>query len=72
MVWVVVCAYYGPPLPETALFLPLANILLLPQLRAAMPEVPDFGSYTLNLDLFRVEVDVVCEQGYSWISLGTT
>lgn len=46
MVWVAVCAYYGPPLPETALFLPLANILLLPQLRAAMPGVPDFGSWT--------------------------
>ena len=43
MVWIAVCAHYGPPLPESALFLPLTNILLLPQLRAAMPGVPDFG-----------------------------
>ncbi|PIL22971.1 hypothetical protein GSI_15668 [Ganoderma sinense ZZ0214-1] len=57
MVWVAVCAYYGPPLPsETALFLPLANILLLPQLRAAMPGVPDFGIF---MDLFGYYVNIV-------------
>ena len=46
MVWVAICAHFGRPLPESALFLPLTNILLLPQLRAAMPGVPDFGEST--------------------------
>ena len=47
MVWVAVCAHFGRPLPESVLFLPLTNILLLPQLRASMPGVPDFGRLML-------------------------
>ncbi|TFK85731.1 hypothetical protein K466DRAFT_494170, partial [Polyporus arcularius HHB13444] len=56
MVWVAVCAHFGRPLPESVLFLPLTNILLLPQLRASMPGVPDFGIF---MDLFGYYVNIL-------------
>ena len=71
MVWVAVCAHFGRSIPESALFLPLTNILLLPSLRSAMPGVPDFGEHiscygALVRDL-RLNLQV-----YSWTFLGTT
>ncbi|KAI1794748.1 hypothetical protein LXA43DRAFT_882989, partial [Ganoderma leucocontextum] len=60
MVWVAVCAYYGPPLTETALFLPPANILLLPQLRAAMPGIPDFVGIFMDLFGYYVNIVAIC------------
>ncbi|EJF56633.1 hypothetical protein DICSQDRAFT_129956 [Dichomitus squalens LYAD-421 SS1] len=59
MVWVAVCAHYGPSLPESALFLPLTNILLLPQLRGAMPGVPDFGIF-MDLFGYYVNISAIC------------
>ncbi|RPD62869.1 hypothetical protein L227DRAFT_609413 [Lentinus tigrinus ALCF2SS1-6] len=56
MVWVAVCAHFGRPLPESVLFLPITNILLLPQLRASMPGVPDFGMF---MDLFGYYVNIL-------------
>ncbi|TBU23271.1 hypothetical protein BD311DRAFT_674323, partial [Dichomitus squalens] len=56
MVYIAVCAHCGRSVPDTALFLPLANILLIPQLRAAMPDAPDFGVF---MDLFGYYVNMV-------------
>ncbi|KAI0712689.1 hypothetical protein C8Q76DRAFT_797518 [Earliella scabrosa] len=61
MVWVAVCAHFGrsipeSSIPESALFLPLTNILLLPSLRSAMPGVPDFGIF---MDLFGYYPNIV-------------
>lgn len=44
MVWIAFAAGMGCNLPKSVLLLPLANILATPQLRAAMPDVPDFGA----------------------------
>ncbi|TBU52741.1 hypothetical protein BD310DRAFT_939477 [Dichomitus squalens] len=56
MVYIAVCAHCDRSVPDTALFLPLANILLIPQLRAAMPDAPDFGVF---MDLFGYYVNMV-------------
>ncbi|KAI0770151.1 hypothetical protein C8Q74DRAFT_1218587 [Fomes fomentarius] len=56
MVWIAVAAGKGLRLPDSVLILPLTNILALPQLRAAMPDVPDFGIF---LDIFCYEVNLL-------------
>lgn len=53
MVWIAVAAGMGLRLPDSVLILPLTNILALPQLRAAMPDVPDFGTSLLLLSRTR-------------------
>ena len=46
MVWIAIAAGMRRRVPSSVLILPLTNILALPQLRAAMPDVPDFGACT--------------------------
>ena len=73
MVWVAVCAHFGRPLPETVLFLPLTNILLLPQLRASMPGVPDFGrSQLVCMWKMSGRLILIFVQECSWTSSATT
>ncbi|KAI0770152.1 hypothetical protein C8Q74DRAFT_876494 [Fomes fomentarius] len=56
MVWIAFAAGMGRKLPQSVLLLPLANILALPQLRAAMPDVPDFGIF---LDIISYEINLL-------------
>ena len=46
MVCIAVAVSMGRRMPDSILILPLTNILALPQLRAAMPDAPDFGEST--------------------------
>jgi hypothetical protein len=45
MMCIAICAILDKPLPESVLLVPLTNILALPQLRAAMPVVPNYGMF---------------------------
>ncbi|KAI0695752.1 hypothetical protein C8T65DRAFT_584039, partial [Cerioporus squamosus] len=56
MVCIAVAVGMGRRMPDSVLILPLTNILALPQLRAAMPDVPDFGVF---VDIFCYEVNIL-------------
>ncbi|RPD77394.1 hypothetical protein L226DRAFT_568480 [Lentinus tigrinus ALCF2SS1-7] len=56
MVCIAVGVGMGRRMPDSVLILPLTNILALPQLRAAMPDAPDFGVF---LDISCYEVNLL-------------